>query len=253
MTSAWILTGCVVLLIALNALFVAVEFSYLTVDKGAVEREADAGDARSTRVMGHLRSLSSQLSGAQLGITVTSLIVGFIAEPSIATLLGAAFGAFDYTGPAATGIAFGAAFVIATFSQMVFGELVPKNWGIAEPMRVAKLVVWPHTVFMTVFGWAVKLFNDGANRVVRMLGFEPTEELAQARTAEELQSVARRSGQEGTLDEATAELLARSIEFGRLTAGEVMKPAHRWSSCTPRSPCRPSSTPRSARGTRGFR
>ncbi|MDO5628690.1 MAG: hemolysin family protein [Mobilicoccus sp.] len=227
MTTAWILTGCVVLLIALNALFVAVEFSYLTVDRGAVERRADEGDGRARRVHGHLRSLSSQLSGAQLGITVTSLIVGFIAQPSIATLLQAAFGTFDYSGPAAAGVAFGLAFALATFTQMVFGELVPKNWGIAQPMRVARLVVWPHTVFMVLFGWAVKLFNDAANSVVRRLGFEPTEELAQARTAEELASVVTHSGREGTLDENTAELVARSIEFGHRTAGEVMMPRPR--------------------------
>ncbi|WP_040156296.1 hemolysin family protein [Mobilicoccus massiliensis] len=227
MTTAWILTGCVVLLVALNALFVAVEFSYLTVDRGTVERRAAEGDDRARRLDGHLRTLSSQLSGAQLGITVTSLVVGFIAEPSIATLLVGAFGAFDFAGPAATAVALAAAFVIATFSQMVFGELVPKNWGIAQPTRVAWLVVWPQTVFMTLFGWVVRLFDAGANAVVRLLGFEPTDELAQARTPEELRSVVRRSGREGTLDDSTAELVARSIEFGRRTAGEVMKPRPR--------------------------
>lgn len=227
MTQALVLTGCVILLIALNALFVAVEFSYLTVHRGTIEKAADGGDARAVRVRNHLRTLSSQLSGAQLGITVTSLVIGFIAEPSLATLIRSVAGQVGVGAFIPAGVAVMAAFIIATFSQMVFGELVPKNWGIAEPVRVARLVVLPHTVFMVVFGWFVRLLNAAANAVVRALGFEPTEELNNARTAEELSAAVRHSGREGTLEKETAELVARSIEFGERTAGEVMRPRPR--------------------------
>lgn len=227
MSEALVLTGCVILLIALNALFVAVEFSYLTVHRGTIERASQSGDARAGRVLNHLRTLSSQLSGAQLGITVTSLVIGYIAEPSLATLLRGMAGQVGLEEYIPAGIAVTAAFVIATFSQMVFGELVPKNWGIAEPVRVARLVVLPHTVFMAVFGWLVHLLNASANAVVRALGFEPTEELNNARTAEELSAAVRHSGREGTLEKETAELVSRSIEFGERTAGEVMRPRPR--------------------------
>ena len=227
MTAAWIYLGLVVLLIALNALFVAVEFSYITVDRSRVESGAREGDRVAQRVLHGLKTLSTQLSGAQLGITLTSLIVGFIAEPSLATLLSAALGGMELAPALTTTISITGAFVIATFSQMVFGELVPKTWAIAEPERVARLVAAPQAVFMALFGWLVRSLNAAANALVRRLGFEPTDELASARTAEELTALVRHSGKEGTLDERTAELVARSIEFGDRTAAEVMVPRPR--------------------------
>ena len=129
----WVLLGFVVLLVTANALFVAAEFSLVTADRARVEREAEQGDRRAAGVLTALKSLSTQLSGAQLGITVTSLVVGFIAEPSIAELLRGPLGLTGMSETATTVTAFTAAFVLATGMQMVFGELVPKNWAIAEP------------------------------------------------------------------------------------------------------------------------
>ncbi|MDD9205831.1 hemolysin family protein [Georgenia sp. 10Sc9-8] len=223
----WLLLGLVVVLIGVNALFVAVEFSFLTVDRSTAERAGQAGDKRAASVAGALGHLSSHLSGAQLGITISSLLVGYIAEPSLAALLRGAFGLTDLNEALTTTLAVTLAFVIATGAQMVFGELVPKNWGIAEPMRVARAVVRPQKLFMLVLGWLVRALNGAANAVVRALGFEPQEELASARTAEELSSVVMRSGKEGTLDPATAELVTRSIEFGGHTARDVMRPRPR--------------------------
>ena len=92
-----------------------------------------------------------------------------------------------------TAISTTGAFIVVTFTQMVFGELVPKNWAIAQPMRVADLVVRPQNVFMFLFGWLVRFLNGSANMILRWLGFTPEEEVASARTAEELSSLVRRS------------------------------------------------------------
>ncbi|MFF0945320.1 hemolysin family protein [Kocuria sp. CPCC 205300] len=224
MLEAWILLAVVVLLILGNALFVAVEFAFLTVNRNQVRAAEEAGDRRAAVLERSLTKTSTNLSGAQLGITLTSLIVGFLAGPSLGVLLTEGLGLTGMSPAAAAGIATTAAFVIATFTQMVFGELVPKNWAIAEPMRVSYLVVHPQRIFMLLFGWLVRILNSSANWVLKLLGFTPTEEVANARTARELTALVSRSGTEGTLDAGTAELIARSIEFGDRTAADVMRP-----------------------------
>ncbi|MFI7481820.1 hemolysin family protein [Kocuria sp. M1R5S2] len=224
MVEAWLLLGVAVLLVLGNALFVAVEFSFLTVNRNQVRAAEESGDRRAAAIERALTRTSTNLSGAQLGITLTSLVVGFLAGPSLGVLLTEVLGVTGLSPAAATGAATTAAFVIATFTQMVFGELVPKNWAIAEPVRVARLVVHPQRNFMLVLGWLVTVLNSSANAVLRLLGFTPTEEVAGARTAGELMAVVSRSGAEGTLDPGTAELVARSIEFGDRTAADVMRP-----------------------------
>ena len=225
--TAWALLALVVLLIVANGLFVAAEFSLVTVDRATVEREAGSGDVRSERLLEALRGLSTQLSGAQLGITVTSLVVGFIAEPSLATILRGPLGLTGLSDTAVTATSFAVAFVVVTGLQMVFGELVPKNWAIAEPLRVGRAVVGFQRGFTTVAGPVIAVLNGMANWIVRRLGIEPAEELASARSPEELASLARRSAQRGTLEAGTAELFSRSIEFGDRRAADVMTPRPR--------------------------
>nr|WP_120492676.1 hemolysin family protein [Corynebacterium lactis] len=224
LVSALIVLVVFLLLVLANAIFVAVEFSYLTVNRNDVKKSA-AGGSRSARLVDRaLSRTSTNLSGAQLGITVTSLVAGFLTGPSLGVLLGTAFGATGASAALVTAVSTTGAFIIATFTQMVFGELVPKNWAIAQPQRVANLVVRPQNVFMLAFGWLVWLLNGSANWILKKLGFEPEEEVASARTAEELRAVVTRSGDEGTIDPQTAELVARSIEFGDRTAADVMTP-----------------------------
>ncbi|HEU4492094.1 MAG TPA: hemolysin family protein [Jiangellales bacterium] len=225
--TAWALLALVGLLIVANGLFVAAEFSLVTVDRATVEREAGSGDVRSERLLEALRGLSTQLSGAQLGITVTSLVVGFIAEPSLATILRGPLGLTGLSDTAVTATSFAVAFVVVTGLQMVFGELVPKNWAIAEPLRVGRAVVGFQRGFTTVAGPVIAVLNGMANWIVRRLGIEPAEELASARSPEELASLARRSAQRGTLEAGTAELFSRSIEFGDRRAADVMTPRPR--------------------------
>ncbi|WP_062294468.1 hemolysin family protein [Demequina phytophila] len=227
MTEAWLLLLLALLLIAANALFVAAEFAFVTVDRPTVDREAAAGDRRAASLQKGLRKLSTELSGAQLGITVTSLMVGFIAEPSIATLLRVPLEAAGLPEASSLGVALTLAFIIATGTQMVFGELVPKNWAIAEPLRIGRAVAGAQRGFTWFAGPLIRVLNGSANRIVRAFSIEPREELASARSARELQSIAERSAEQGTLEPRVAQRLARAAEMGERTASDAMTPRTR--------------------------
>jgi CBS domain containing-hemolysin-like protein len=218
-----LLLALAVVLIAANALFVAAEFSFVTVDRTAVEANAPT-DARTARVLEALRGLSTQLSGAQLGITVSSLLVGYLAEPSLAALLAPALEAFGLTEAAALPLALTLALLVATVVQMVFGELVPKNWAIAEPMRVAGTVAPPHMAFTAATRRLISVLNGSANRLLLAMGIEPTEELSSARSPQELQSLIRRSASQGTLERPVASLLDRSIRLTDRVVADVLTP-----------------------------
>ncbi|MEY9963964.1 CBS domain containing-hemolysin-like protein [Streptacidiphilus sp. MAP12-16] len=224
MSTAWLLLGVALLLILANGLFVAAEFALVTVDRGAVTRAAEGGDRRAQRVLAALRRLSFELSGAQLGITVTSLMVGALANPALATLLAPPLTAVGVPAGAVRGVAAVVGMLGATVVQMVIGELVPKNWAISRPLQVARAVVGPQRIFSTVCHPAIVVLNGSANRLVRALGMEPAEELASARSAEELVALARHSASEGALEADTADLFVRTLGLGDLTAESVMTP-----------------------------
>jgi CBS domain containing-hemolysin-like protein len=205
------------------AVFVAAEFSLTTVERAELERAAAAGERGAEGALAAARRLTFQLSGAQLGITVTSLVIGMLAEPSLAALLRGpleATGLGGATGPVATvlGVA------LSTVVLMVIGELVPKNWAIARPLAVAKVVAGPQRGFTAAFGPVIRHLNDTANRLVRRFGLEPAEELASARTPQELVALARHSAAQGVLPPDSAELFVRTLHLGDLTAQHVMTP-----------------------------
>ncbi len=222
--TAWLLLGLAILLILACGLFVAAEFAFVTVDRGQVDRAAAAGDASAIGVQKALRTLSTQLSGAQVGITITNLAIGFLAEPAIAELLrgpledaGVAEGA---VGP----VAVATGLVLSTLLTMLIGELVPKNVAISLPYVTARLTQVPMRAFTAAARGPINVLNGSANAIVRRLGIEPQEELRSARSVTELASLIQRSADEGTLDADTAELMERSVEFGTRTAGEIMTP-----------------------------
>ena len=223
----WVPLLLCVVLVAGNALFVAAEFSLVTVDKATVVESAESGDRASRRVRTALRSLSTQLSGAQLGITITSLVVGFLAEPAIAELLRDPLLALGIAESAVRGVSLTLALVIATGFQMVLGELVPKNMAIARPLGVARTVAAPHLAFTRAAGPLIRFLNGNANWFVRRMGMEPQEELASARAPSELASLVRRSAEAGTLERSTARLVDRSLRFGDRVAADVLTPRRR--------------------------
>jgi CBS domain containing-hemolysin-like protein len=210
-----------ILLTAGNAFFVAAEYSLVTVDRAAVEAAAQGGDPTARSIRRALRHLSFQLSGAQLGITITALLTGYLAEPALATLFRPLLRSF---GGAADTLAGFLALALATVFSMLFGELVPKNAAIARPMPLARRTARPMRTFSRTFAWLIRLLNGSANWLVRRLGIEPQEELASARSPEELGLLAAYSAKAGTLPEDTALLLRRTIRFGDKRAGQAMTP-----------------------------
>ena len=220
----WILLGVSVLLIAICGLFVAAEFAFVTVDRSRVERAAEEGDTAAQGVLVALRSLSTQLSGAQVGITITNLGIGFLAEPAIAELINDPLEALGLPQGAVRPTALATGLVLSTFLTMLFGELVPKNFAVALPMATARVTQLPMRWFTALNKQPIRLLNGSANAVVRRLGLEPQEELRSARSSTELASLISRSAVVGTLDPDTAELMERSVEFATRTAGSIMTP-----------------------------
>lgn len=220
----WLLVGLGVLLTLGTALFVAGEFSLVSVDRPAVQRAAEAGDKRAQGVLASVRNLSTQLSGAQVGITLTTLVVGFLVEPSLAALLEPPLLRAGVSADLARPLAVALGLLIATVFSMIVGELLPQNLGISAPLRTAKVVAGPLRAFSRAVGPAITVLNGSANALLRGVGVEPQEELSSARTPEELAALVRRSAEVGTLDETTAEIITRSLEFAARTAADVMTP-----------------------------
>lgn len=222
--SAWLLLLAALLLIAASGVFVAAEFAFVTVDRSTVDAAAATGDPGARGVQRALRSLSTQLSGAQVGITITNLAIGYLSEPAVATLVDGPLGALGVPRSAVHPVAIGLALVLSSVLTMIFGELVPKNLAIAAPLATARATQGPQRFFTAVMTWPIRILNGSANAAVRRLGVEPQEELRSARSSTELASLIQRSADLGTLDAETAELMERSVEFGSRTAGEIMTP-----------------------------
>jgi CBS domain containing-hemolysin-like protein len=220
-------------LVAACGVFVAAEFSFVTVDRSSVERAAEQGDRGAQGVQSALRRLSTNLSAAQVGITITNLLIGYMAEPSIAHLIDGPLASIGLSENLAEVFAVIIALVLATVFTMVFGELVPKNLAIAQPLATAKATQRFQRGFSRVAGPAIKLLNGSANALLGRFGIEPQEELASARSPEELMSLVRRSAEQGTLEVGTAALVARSLAFGERNAGDVMTPRALWHTIEP--------------------
>lgn len=215
-----------VLLLTLGtAFFVAGEFALVAVDRTRIEQLAEEGHRGATTTRKALRSLSFQLSGAQLGITVTSLIVGFIVEPTIGEALAPVLKDLGWVPEgSALGVAVAIALIIATTIQMVLGELVPKNLAVARPLGMAFWIAGPLRVVNGASAPIIRAFNAAANRTVRLIGIEPRDELTSVYSLEELEVMIHSSRKEGAILEEDYSLLARSIAFGEKTASDILVP-----------------------------
>jgi CBS domain containing-hemolysin-like protein len=214
----------IVVLTAGTAVFVAAEFSLTALERSTVEANARNGDRRDQLVRRAHRTLSFQLSGAQVGISITTLATGYLAEPVVARLLHPGLDAIGLPPNLASGLALTLAILIATSVSMVFGELVPKNLAVARAVPTARASAGPQLLFSTLATPLIRLTNGTANWVLRRLGIEPAEELRSARSAQELISLVRNSARSGSLDPVTAVLVDRSLQFGDRTAEELMTP-----------------------------
>ncbi|MDP9867746.1 MULTISPECIES: hemolysin family protein [Streptosporangium] len=214
----------VFLLTLATGYFVAQEFAYVTADRLALSQRAAGGDRKAARAVKVMERLSFMLSGAQLGITVTTLVVGFIAKPALAELIAPALGAAGVPEGATGGIALGLGFGLATVVQMVLGELAPKNLALARPEPLARALASSTLVYLTIAGPVIRLFDTAANRLLRAVGIEPVEELHHGATLEELGHIIGESEAYGHLPGDQADLLERALAFSDHTAEEVMVP-----------------------------
>lgn len=212
---------------AATGYFVAQEFAYMTVDRSRLNARAAQGDKGAQRALAVTDRTSFMLSGAQLGITITGLLVGYVAEP----LIGRAFG--DILGgagvPTAVGIGIGTvlALVFATFVQMNFGELFPKNLAIARPEPVARWLAVSTTLYLKLFGWLIWFFDQSANVLLRALRIEPVHDVDSTATARDLEHIVAESRESGDLPRDLSFLLDRAIDFPRRDVEHAMIPRSR--------------------------
>lgn len=205
-----------------TAVFVAAEFSYVALDVASVKRRANEGDKKAKQVVKALRILSTQLSGAQVGITLTTILLGYTTQVSLMNLFTKMFTSFGLALTLSTTIAVALSVIFINAFSMLFGELVPKNMALADPFHSASLVTPVQAAFTKLLHPLIKVLNDTANGVLHAMGITPMEEISSARSASELAALVRHSAQEGTLDTSTATLLTKSIGIGELTAIDVM-------------------------------
>jgi CBS domain containing-hemolysin-like protein len=213
----------VVALTVLTGYFVAQEFGYMAVDRSRLQARASAGDVGARRALGITRRTSFMLSGAQLGITVTGLLAGYVAEPMIGD------GVAELLGGSGVGIAVGAlvALVVVTVVQMVFGELFPKNLAIARPEPVARALALSTSIYLAAFGWLIRLFDAASNVLLKVLRIEPVHDVEHAATPRDLEAIIDESRDSGDLDDDLSTLLDRVLDFTDRTARAAMIPRPR--------------------------
>ncbi|CAA0123850.1 Uncharacterised protein [Mycolicibacterium vanbaalenii] len=214
-------------IIAVNGYFVAQEFAYMSVDRVRLRSEAAEGDSAAKRALAVTRRTSFMLSGAQLGITVTGLLVGYVAEPFIGESLGTLLGTAGV--PTGVGIAVGTtlALVLATVVQMIFGELYPKNLAIANPEPLARRLARSTQLYLVVFGWLISFFDMASNAVLRLLRVEPVHDLDSSATAEDLEYIIDDSRASGDLPEELSIMLDRILDFPDRDVEHAMIPRAR--------------------------
>lgn len=214
-------------LIALNGYFVAQEFAFMSVDRNVLRARADEGDKRARAALGVTERTSFMLSGAQLGITVTGLLVGFSAGPLVGRQLGTLLGGTGVPTAAAVGVTTVLAMVVATIVQMVFGELFPKNYTLATPLKSSLALARSTSVFMLLFGWLIKFFDVSANALLRLFRIEPLEDVDSAATRQDLEHIVSASRESGDLDTGTSLVLDRLLDFHEYDVEHAMVPRSR--------------------------
>ncbi len=223
MIGDWVMVAIGVLLTAGTAVFVASEFALVTLDPAVMASEngkPGRRDRRDHSVRAGLTHLSTELSSAQVGITATTILLGYTAQPAVSSLLGGWFG--DPGRGVAAVAAAALSFVLVNLGSMLFGELIPKNFALSTPYPTARVAVPLQRQFTRLFRPLITVFNGSANALLRRFGVEPREELSGARSAPELLALVRRSAAEGTLDVSVATLLTNSLEFDELSAVDTM-------------------------------
>lgn len=224
-----LLLGIVVILaiIAANGYFVAQEFAYMSVDRSKLGAEAASGDRAAKRALDVTRRTSFMLSGAQLGITITGLLVGFVAEPLVGESLGVLLGGVGIAPAVSITVGTIGALVLATVVQMIFGELYPKNLAIANAGPLSRALATSTLIYLAAFGWLITVFDHAANALLRMLRIEPVHDLDSSATADDLEHIVADSRQSGELPAELSMMLERILEFPHRDVEHAMIPRSR--------------------------
>ena len=222
--SEWIQLGLAALLTIGTGLFVASEFALVNTDRNELESRQEDGEKRLKLPIAAVKRTSTHLSAAQLGITLTTLLTGFLAEPAISSLISPSLTELGLGEDAVRALGAVIALLIATLFSFLFGELVPKNMALSVPVGTLKAVAIFQISFTYLFYFIIIFLNNTGNFFVRRFGVEPKEELSAARSAEELSSLVMRSASLGSLEENTATLLSRTLRLVELDASEIMTP-----------------------------
>jgi len=213
-------------LLLANAFFVAVEFALLASRRTKLEAMAATGSAAARVALGELSNLNRQLAGAQLGITLASLLLGFVAEPTVAGLIeGGIEQVVDLPDGVLHAIGFSVALLIVVFLHMVVGEMVPKNIAIAVPERTLLLLALPNRAYVWVVRPVLAVLNGLGNGIVRLLGIEPRDEIGTTASADELAMMLAASREEGLIEDVAHQLMSGALDLGGRRLGSVMVPA----------------------------
>ena len=203
----------IVILLAVNGFFVALEFALVGARRSRLEPLAEDGNRSAQRGLDAMRELSVQLAGAQLGITIASLLLGLVGEPAIAHVLGSLA---EHLPGVPHGwvhpVAAVCGLLVVVFAHMVIGEMIPKNLTLTHPETTLRVVSGPNRIYLIIARPFVRVLNVAANIGIRLFGVEPRDELASAHTVEELAVVVAASRDEGAIPDFAADLLAGSRE-----------------------------------------
>lgn len=225
MTERILYVAAALLVVVVNSFFVATEFAIVRVRATRIEEMVQNGVRRAAAARHVLRRLDTYISACQLGVTISSLALGWLGEAAFASLLKPAFaGAGEWQATAAHSVAIGLAFLLITFLHVVFGELVPKTLTIRYPETTALLVAWPIRVFYAVFYPLIWSMNAAANLLVRSLGIPPPTDESLAHSEAELRMILAVSQKSGALSDSHARLLANVLDFPDRSVRQIMVP-----------------------------
>lgn len=217
----------IAVIIAFNGYFVAQEFAYMAVDRPTLRAMAEKGNNGAKRALKVTNRTSFMLSGAQLGITITGLMVGYVAEPLVGESLGRIIGTTGV--PQAVGITIGTVFalVLAAVVQMIFGELFPKNLAISNPTPLSLALARSTIIYLNVFGWLIAIFDKASNALLRLIKVEPVHDLDASANADDLEHLVEDSFDSGDLPEDLFVLLDRILDFPDRDVEHAMVPRSR--------------------------
>ncbi|MFJ6718009.1 MULTISPECIES: hemolysin family protein [unclassified Streptomyces] len=225
MTVVQLLIGLATLVV--NGFFVGAEFALISVRRSQIEPYAEQGDRRGRAVLWGLEHVSALMAAAQLGITLCTLVLGVVAEPAIAHLLAPVFDFLGVPGGLTHLISFVIALALATYMHMLFGEMLPKNVALSEPVRTALLLGPPLVTLTRALKPAIFAINAFAGLLLRLLGVDAKDEVAATFSDDELARMVKDSSAAGLIDNRASARLHDALELGRRPVTDVVLPADR--------------------------